>query len=232
MKTLVCFLLLVGSAAAQTTIDLNVASGGTKTLTKAMGVIRPLRVASTVYGKLILEAGVVVEMPKDGYIEFLNGGAVLDCRGTATEPVTIRSQGTGEWGQVSFIGNGTKRPQFVATYTDLVGCRGRVRQAGINATNCLIALDHVTVSMPRTNAILTPTVGISMGPATFSSTGVLLDTFGVMSNCTIIGASTGVVQLGDDVEIIDMETFGVKDPYIFQPSATTEKPYHRFSVSR
>lgn len=232
MKTLIAFLLLVSSAMAQTTIDLNVASGGTKTLTKAMGVIRPLRVASTVYGKLILEAGVIIEMPKDAYIEFLNGGAVFDCRGTATEPVTIRSQGVDHWGQISFVGNGSKRPQFVATYTDFVGCRGWGRPAGINCTNCVIAIDHVTISMPRLTPRLIPTIGISMGPATLSSTGVLLDTFGVISNCTIIGASTGVVQLGDDVEIIDMETFGVKDPYIFQPSSTTEKPYHRFSVSR
>lgn len=232
MKILIAFLLLASSAMAQTTVDLNVASGGTKTLTKAMGIIRPLRMASTVYGKLILEAGVVIEMPKDGYIEFLNGGAVLDCRGTATEPVAIRSQGTDGWGQLSFIGSNSNRPKFIATYTDLVNCRGRIRPAGINCANCLIALDHVTISMPRFNPFSISTIGISMGPATYSSTGVLIDTFGVISNCTIIGASTGVVQLGDDVDIIDMETFNVKDPYIFQPSGTTEKPYHRFSVSR
>lgn len=231
MKTLVCFLLLVSSAMAQTTIDLNVASGGTKTLTKAMGVIRPLRVASTVYGKLILEAGVVIEMPKDGKIDFFNGGAFFDCRGTATEPVTLRSQGADPWGQIKFIGT-SKRPQFVATYTDFVNCRGWTRPIGIDALNCSIALDHVTISMPRLDARLVPTIGINMGPATFNASGVFLDTFGVISNCTITGASTGVFQAGDNVEIIDMETFGVKDPYIFQPSATSEKPYHRFSVSR
>lgn len=233
MRFVFAFLCLASSAMAQTTFDISSGSSSvTKTITKAMGVVRPLNSSSNIYGKLIIEPGAILEMPAGGSIQVQFGGT-LDARGTAAEPVTIRSQAGVSWQRIITYYRATaSRPQILATHTNISGAIGGTLRTAIEAQHAVLMLDNVSITMPRTDASGRGYTAMNLGPNMTTSTGQILDCVGVISNCKFVGMQTGILCFGDLVDIIDCEAINCKEPFNFQPYATIEKPYHFFSVGR
>lgn len=232
MRFVFALLFLASSAMAQTTFDISSGSASvTKTITKAMGVVRPLNTSSNIYGKLILEPGAVLEMPLSGLINVQFGGTI-DCRGTAAEPVTIRASGASWAGIITYYRASASRPQIIMTHTNITGALGVGSRTTIDASHCVVMMDNVSITMPRADVNNRGYTGIKLGPNIVTSTGQLLDCIGVISNCKFRGMLTGVVCYGDQVDFIDCEAINCSEPFNFQPYATIEKPYHKFSVSR
>lgn len=108
MKTLVCFLLLIGSAMAQTI-------NSPAVWTKANS---PYTVTNlNLYSSLTIEAGVEVRMNGQSRINFWNGqSSRLIVNGTASEPVVFRSSGSVPWGGLSVQAVRSTRPVIQASY--------------------------------------------------------------------------------------------------------------------
>ena len=234
MRFLTAFLMLVSVGFGQTVMDLSSSSPSvTKTVTKAMGVVRPSSANINIYGKLILEAGAILEMPSNSSLTAQFSG-VIDCRGTAEEPVTIRSQSGVTWcGIRSFYRQtGSYRPQITLTHTNMTGLSGGFQNAAIEAQYAVIFMDNVTITMPRNNQF-GPTKAIELGPnMTNSTTGITYNCTGIISNCRLIGMTSGIADKGKSVDFIDIETVDVVTPFVWQWYATPQHFYHRFSVER
>lgn len=236
MRFLTAFLLLIGSAFGQTVVDLSSSLPTTvKTITKAMGVVRPHSQNTNIYGKLILEPGAILEMPQYGYLTVQFSG-VIDCRGTEAEPVTIRAQNGVVWSGVKswYRQTGKYRPQITMTYTNLTGLVGGHVNAAIEADYTVLFLDNVSITMPSVRPDgLGKTTGIGCGNNMYNSTtGITYNCTGIVSNCKLNGMTTGVRDVGRTVDFIDIETTDVLTPFVWQPYATPQHPYHRFSVER
>lgn len=233
MRFLAAFLMLVSVGFGQTVMDLNVPQLTTKTITKEMGVVRPLYGASTIQGTLIVQAGAIIEMPPNGNLR-VDFRGTLDCRGTATEPVTIREQSGGRWNQIDTnYRSGSYRPTILMTYTNLSGAGNGVGLATIFANHALLMLDNVSIDMPKTNASGKTLTAMSFGPNIYNATlGVTFNCTGIVSNCKVNGMTFGVRDLGKTVDFIDVECFNVDTPFVWQPVVGQTQVYHRFSVER
>lgn len=108
MKTLVAFLLLVGSVMGQT---INAPTVWTKAGS-------PYTVNNlNLYSSLTIEAGVEVRMNGQSRVNFWNGQASrLIVNGTAFEPVVFRASGTIPWGGLTVPGARLTRPVIQASY--------------------------------------------------------------------------------------------------------------------
>lgn len=232
LLSLVCGLMLPQAVFGQTVFDISSGSASvTKTITKAMGVVRPLNVSSSIFGKLILEPGAILEMPASGWINVQWGGT-LDCRGTAAEPVTIRASGTSWAAIITNYRQSASRPQIIMTHTNITGAIGGGARSAIEANHCSLLMDNVSITMPRADTSGRGYIAMNLGPNFRTSTGQLIDCVGVVSNCKFIGMTTGVYARGDEVDFIDCEAINCREPFNWQPIVGIEKPYHKFSTSR
>lgn len=233
MRFLAAFLLLIGSAFGQTVMDLNVPQLTTKIVTKEMGVVRPLYGASTIGGTLIVQPGAIIEMPANGNLR-VDFRGTLDCRGTATEPVTIREQSSVVWSQIDTnYRSGSYRPTILMTYTNLSGAGNGIGYSTIFANHALVMLDNVSITMPKTSASGKSLTGMSFGPNIYNSTlNITYNCTGIVSNCKVNGSTYGILDRGKTVDFIDVECYDVTTPFVWQPVVGQTQPYHRFSVER
>ena len=234
MRFVAAFLMLVSVGFSQTVMDLSSSLPTTvKTITKEMGVVRPISQNTNIYGKLILEPGAILEMPQFGYLTVQFSGAI-DCRGTESEPVIIRAQNGVTWCGVKswYRQTGKYRPQITMTYTNMTGLVGCFVNGAIEADYTLLFLDNVSITMPPTSQ-LGKTTGIVLGNNMYNSTtGITYNCTGIVSNCKLNGMTTGIRDVGRTVDFIDIETIDVLTPFAWQPYATPQHFYHRFSVER
>ena len=229
MKTLVCFLLLVGSAMAQTVIDLSVPQGTTKTITKEMGVVRPLVSQSNIDGTLIVEAGARIEMTAGSGIN-LRWSGTIDFRGTEAEPINIYPVAGATWrGFTNSYRTSASRPRFWLSHTNISGASGT--SSAIELTYCQLMLSEVTIATARTDSLGRALRGMQLFGGT-TSTGIVLDCTGLVTNCTFIGSTTGVTDHGKSVVFDNCQAVDVVTPFTWQPTTTRLQTYHRFSVSR
>lgn len=233
MRFVCAFLLLCSVAFGQMVMDLNVPQLTTKIVTKEMGIVRPLYAASTIQGTLIVQPGAIIELPSNGNLR-VDFRGTLDCRGTATEPVTIREQSGVRWSQIDTnYRSGSYRPTILMTYTNLSGAGNGAGASTIFANHALVMLDNVSIDMPKVNASGKTLTAMSFGPNIYNATlGVTFNCTGIVSNCRFNGMTFGVRDLGKTVDFIDVECFNVDTPFVWQPVATQPQLYHRFSVER
>lgn len=236
MRFVCAFLLLCSAVSAQTVMDLSSNLPTTvKTVTKEMGVVRPSSSNTNIYGKLILEPGAILEMPQYGSLTVQFSGAI-DCRGTEAEPVTIRAQNGVVWSGVKswYRQTGNYRPKITMTYTNLTGLVGGYVNGAIEADYTVLFLDNVSITMPSTRGDgLGKTTGIALGNGMYNATtGITYNCVGIVSNCKLNGMTTGIRDVGRTVDFIDIETTDVLTPFVWQPYATPQHFYHRFSIER
>jgi len=236
MRFVCAFLMLCSVACGQTVMDLSSSLPTTvKTIAKAMGVVRPSSSNTNIYGKLVLEAGSVLEMPQYGSLTVQFSGAI-DCRGTEAEPVIIRAQNGVAWSGIKswYRQTGKYRPQITMTYTNLTGLVGGNVNGGIEADYTVLFLDNVSISMPSTRPDgLGKTTGIALGNGMYNATtGITYNCVGIVSNCKLNGMTTGILDTGRTVDFIDIEATDVLTPFLWQYYATPQHFYHRFSVER
>lgn len=233
MRFLAAFLMLVSVGFGQTVVDLNVPQLTTKTITKEMGIVRPLYGASTIQGTLIVQPGAIIEMPANGNLR-VDFRGTLDCRGTATQPVTIREQSGVRWSQIDTnYRSGSYRPTILMTYTNISGAGNIAGASTIFANHALLMLDNVSITMPKTDASGRQFTALSLGPNIYNATlNITYNCIGIVSNCKLNGMTFGIFDRGKTVDFIDVECFDVTTPFVWQPVATQPQLYHRFSVER
>ena len=233
MRFLAAFLMLCSVGFGQTVVDLNVPQLTTKTITKEMGIVRPLYGASTIQGTLIVQPGAIIEMPVNGNLR-IDFRGTLDCRGTQAEPVTIREQSGVRWNQIDTnYRSGSYRPTILMTNTNLSGAGNGAGASTIFANHALVMLDNVSITMPKTNLAAKQTTAMSFGPNIYNATlNITYNCTGIVSNCRLNGMTFGVRDLGKAVDFIDVECFNVDTPFVWQPVVGQTQVYHRFSVER
>lgn len=206
MKTLVAFLLLVGSAMAQTTLtSIGVSSTtATLTLTKAMSPITVTGPVNVVRGTLVIEAGVEIIMPSGGSIT-INGTGKIFVRGTELEPCLIRSASPAVlWqGIVCNDTSSTSDPRVSLQNLVLVNGGSGIAPSVLNLCgDC--ELNNVDVYASRVNLSSTPITGIRVGG------GVIR---GVVSNCYVEGSTTGIV-VSNGLAVINSEIRNTVTPVV------------------
>lgn len=206
MKTLVAFLLLVGSAAAQTTLtSIGVSNTtATLTLTRAMSPITVTGPANLVRGTLIIEAGVEVIMPSGGSIT-VNGTGKIFVRGTELEPCLIRSANPTILWQGVVCNDTSSTSDPMVSLQNLVLVNG-----GSGVSPCVLTLcgdcqlNNVDVYTSRVNLSATPITGIRVGG------GVIR---GVISDSYVEGPTTGIV-VGNGLAVSNTEIRNTVTPVV------------------
>lgn len=123
MKTLVCFLLLVGSAMAQTPWPVRaVSSGQTATIPKGSYKLSS-SVTIAAGGKLVIQAGTTIAV-ENAVTPFFNRGT-LEILGTQAEPVRVFPIPGKDCGTLLCAwATGQARPRLVANYLDWTSSAG------------------------------------------------------------------------------------------------------------
>lgn len=231
MRFVCAFFLLVGSAFGQTVMDLSVAQGATKIITKEMGVVRPTQSTSNIAGTLIVQAGAKIEMPSNTWIN-LQWSGTIDFRGTQAEPINIYPASGATWyGFQNSYRTSASRPRLWMSWVNISGTAGSFSNSAIEVTYCNVLLNEVCVTTPRVSANGKALRAMNFWGGT-TSTGVKLDCTGIVSNCKFIGSTTGVSDSGKSLVFDNCEALDVLTPFVWQPFATPQHFYQRFSVER
>lgn len=206
MKTLVCFLLLVSSAMAQTTLtSIGVSSTtATLTLTRAMSPITVTGPGNLVRGTLIIEAGVEVIMPSGGSIS-INGTGKVFVRGTELEPCLIRSASPAILWQGIVCNDTSSTSDPRVSLQNLVLLNGGSGLAPSVLTLCGdCELNNVDIYASRVNLSSTAITGIRVGG------GVIR---GVITNSYVDGPTTGIV-VGNGLAVLNTEIRNTVTPVV------------------
>jgi len=231
MRFLAAFLMLCSVGFSQTVMDLSVPQGTTKRITKAMGVVKPLWGNSNIDGTLIVEAGSKIEMTAGSGINLRYSGTI-DFRGTQAEPIDIYPVAGATWrGFQNSYRTSVSRPRFWMSWTNISGTSGSISTAAIELTYCQIILNEVSIATARVDASGKALRGMQLFGGT-TSTGVVLDCIGVVSNCTFVGSTLGVSDMGISIVYDNCQAVDVITPFAWQARASQTQLYHCFSVER
>lgn len=223
--------MLCSMAFGQTVVDLSVPQGTTKIITKEMGVVRPAQSTSSISGTLIVQAGAKIEMPYNGWLN-LQWSGTIDFRGTQAEPINISAiPGTTWCGFQNSYRTSASRPRLWMSWTNISGTAGSFTNSAIEVTYCNVILNEVCITTPRVDGSGKALKGMNFWGGT-TSTGVVMDCTGVVSNCKFIGSTTGVSDSGKSLVFDNCEALDVVTPFVWQPIINKTQLYHRFSVER